>query len=227
MKIAWSVLIGDARGKAGQVVGSLTRSGHVVRGCFRSKQSNSQAQLEMRAAFLTISQLWADPVMNAYRADWVTLSLAHPELNVFNAQIFKTAHNWFVRCNKNRQGVGESIRLDAPAFDTVGDPGAITAQYIEGPPVEINVSAIQGPSITEAVCILATQPMSMGRLTLSNQQRKIFTELPITSSPWDIGPAYEAKFRAPTPNKNIFVQVRYLDVPQGRYGLTSWCIMDW
>ena len=205
----------------------LTRYGPVLRGLTRNRQTRTQAQLEMRAAFLTISQLWADPSVNPYRAGWVALGLAHPEKNVFNADIYKTGHAWFVRCNKNRQGVGEAIRLDAPAFAAVGDPGSLTAQYSAGPPVEILVTATQAPSASEAVVILATPGLSPGVLTLSHQQRKLFTELPVTSSPWDVGPAYVAKFRDPVPGKNIFFQAHYLDVPQGRVGLTSWCIMDW
>jgi hypothetical protein len=77
------------------------------------------------------------------------------------------------------------------------------------------------------VVILATRGLSPGILTLSNQQRKIFTELPTTYSPWAVGPDYIAKFGLPTPDKNIFFQAHYLDVPQGRVGATSWCVMDW
>lgn len=227
MKFAWSVLVGDARGKCGNVAATLTKSGPVLRIRGRARQSATESQLECRAAFLTLSQLWSDPLLNTYRWGWVALALAHSELDVFNAAIWKTGHQWFVRCNKNRQGVGEDILYEAPTFATVGDPGALTAQYVAGPPVEINVSTTQAPSATEAVVILATRGLSMGRLTLSNQQRKIFTELPSTSSPWDVGPAYVAKFGPPTPGRNIFIQAHYLDVPQGRVGATSWCIMDW
>lgn len=227
MKVAWSILVGDGRGKCGNVCATLTRAGPVLRGLIRAQQSSTQAQLEMRAAFSSLSQLWTDPAMNLYRFGWVALSIGHSELDVFNAFIFKTAHQWFVRCNKNRQGVGEEIILEAPAWATVGNPGALSAQYVAGPPVEINVSAVQAPSATEAVVILATRGLSLGILTLSNQQRKVFTDLPATSSPWDIGPAYVAKFGPPTPDKNIFIQAHYLDIPQGRVGLTSECVMDW
>jgi hypothetical protein len=227
MKIAWGVMVGDARGKTGTVCATLTRSGPVLRGLFRARQSKTQAQLEMRAAFGSLSSLWADPSMNAYRGAWVQLGLDHPEQNLWNADIYKTGLQWFIRANKNRQTVGESIILEAPAFAAVGDPGALSAQYSPGSPPTIEVSATQEPSATQAVVILATRGLSMGILTLSHQQRKIFTELPVTGSPWAVGPAYIAKFGNPVPNKNIFFQAHYLDVPQGRTGLTSWCIMDW
>jgi hypothetical protein len=83
MKMAWGVMVGDARGKTGTVCATLTRSGPVLRGLFRARQSKTQAQLEMRAAFGSLSSLWADPSMNAYRAAWVQLGLDHPEKNVF------------------------------------------------------------------------------------------------------------------------------------------------
>ena len=227
MKVAWSVLVGDARGKTGTVCATLTRSGPVLRGLFRARQSKTQAQLEMRAAFGSLSQLWADPSLNPYRSGWIQLGLDHPEKNVFNADIYKTGLQWFIRANKNRQTVGESIILEAPAFAAVGDPGALSAQYSAGSPPTIAVSGTQHPSVTEAVVILATRGLSMGILTLSNQQRKIFTDLPVTDYPWPVGPAYIAKFGNPVTDKNIFFQAHYLDVPQGRTGLTSWCIMDW
>ena len=75
--------------------------------------------------------------------------------------------------------------------------------------------------------ILATRGLSLGILTLSNQQRKIFTDLPVTTYPWAVGPEYIAKFGNPVTGKNIFFQAHYLDVPQGRAGTTSWCVMDW
>ena len=227
MKIAWGVLVGDARGKTGAVCATLTRSGPVLRRSIRARQSSTQAQLEMRAAFGSLSTIWSDPAMNAYRGGWIQLGLDHHEHNVFNADVYKTGLQWFIRCNKNRQGVGESIILEAPAFAAVGDPGALTAQYTPGSPPTIEVSATQAPAVTEAVVILATRGLSMGILTLSNQQRKIYTELPVTNSPWAVGPAYIAKFGNPIQNRNIFFQAHYLDVPQGRVGLTSWCIMDW
>lgn len=165
--------------------------------------------------------------MDDYRADWVALALAHAETNVFMQNIYKTGHQWFVRANQNRQKIGGSIILEAPAFAAVGNPGSLSAQYDAGPPVAIEVTPTQEPSATEAVVILATRGLSPGLLTLSNQQRKLYTELPVTSSPWDVGPAYESKFGPPVAGKNIFLQAYYVDVPQGRQGQTSWCTMDW
>lgn len=119
-----------------------------MRGLLRSKQPNTQLQLEMRAAFGNLSTIWTDPSMNDYRAAWVQLALDNHEHNVFNADIYKTALQWFIRCNKNRQAIGQSVILEAPAFAAVGNPGALSAQYTPGSPPTIALTGTQQPAVT-------------------------------------------------------------------------------
>ena len=175
----------------------------------------------MRAAFATTAQLWRSASMNPYRADWILLAYNNPEKDVFNNYIKKTGLAWFIRCNRNRATFGLAPVLAAPAWAAVGDPGSLSAYYDPGPPETFSVSATQPPGPAEAVLILATRALSPGILTLSNQQRIIFTENPGTSGPWDILAAWKTKFGAIPPDKQIFVMARYIDTTQGRAGLNA------
>jgi hypothetical protein len=159
--------------------------------------------------------------MSTYRADWVALGLAHPEHNVFAADIYKTGLQWFTRANRNRQVIGEPVILEAPAFAAVGDPGSLSFYHDTGPPETLEVSATTPPAAGEAVVIYATPPISPGILTLGNQQRKLFIENPSVSGTWDILTAYTAKFGTPADGRQVFVQVWYMDIAQGRIGLKS------
>ena len=221
MKVAWSVLVGDARGKCGNVAATLTYAGSVLRGRVRAKQSNSQQQLEMRAALGSLSTLWSDPSMLTYRAGWVALGLNHPELGIFTQNIFKTGLQWFIRANRNRQVIGESIILEAPAFAAVGDPGALTLTFTPGAPGTLEVAATTPSAAGEAVIIAATPGISPGILTLGHQQRKVFTSTAGSESSWDIIAEYTARFGAPVSGKQIFVEAWYMDIAQGRIGLKS------
>jgi hypothetical protein len=220
-KVVWSALVGDARGKVGSFTAVNTYAGKVLRRLVRTCQSSTATQLQMRAALGNLSTLWADPSMNANRADWVTLGLNNPEHDVFGADIYKTGLQWFIRCNKNRQTIGEAIRLDAPAWAAVDDPGALTLEYVTGPPAELNITATSDPDVGDAVVIMATRALSPGILTLGHQQRKIATINPKTNSPWNVITEYTARFGAPIIGKQIFVEVWYMDIDQGRIGLKS------
>lgn len=176
MKVNWSVLVGDAAGRAGNLAATHGYAGAVLRSVFRNRPTNTQLQLEMRAALGTLSSLWADPSMNAERAGWVSLGLAHGEPGMFTATIYKTGLQWFLRCNRNRQTIGEAIVTAAPAFAAVGDPGALTLIYGAGPPATLTVNATSPNAAGEAVIIFATRGLSPGILTLSHQQRKTYID---------------------------------------------------
>jgi hypothetical protein len=184
----------------------------------------------MRASRTTLalySHMWADPSMLGLRADWSTLAFSNPELDVFSALIKKTPANWFVRANINRATIGEAPITTAPTFAPVGDPGTLSLAFTPGTPGTLNVYATTPPGATEAVVIQATPGLSQGIATLSHQQRKILTVNPGTAGPWNIYPAYLARFGTPRASSQVFVRVWYVDKPQGRKGLTGQTSIIW
>lgn len=227
MKVAWSVLVGDARGRSGQSCTTLTRSGPVLRGMFRARRSATQSQLECRAALGSLSTLWSDPSMLTYRPGWVALGLATPEHNVFSMDIYKTGLQCFTRSNRNRQLIGEAVILEAPAYHAVLDPGALTLTHTTGPPETLEVSALTAPAVDDAVLIYATPPLSPGIFTLGHQQRKLAIVKPSSAGPWDILAAYTAKFGTPAAGRQVFVEVWYMDIAQGMIGLKSQAAAIW
>lgn len=227
MKVAWSVLVGDARGTLGSIAATSTRFGPVLRASLRSMQPNSQLQLMMRANLGNVSGLWRSASMAAYRAGWILLAAANPEPDVFGNMIKKTGLQWFVRCNRNRQTFGLPPILAAPAFAPVGNPGTLTLSHDGPPPTYFHVAPTSAPAPGEAVVIQATKGLSPGLLTFSNQARNLKTINPGTGGPWDILTEYTAKFRAPIDRLQIFVTVHYLDIAQGRAGLTGTASIIW
>jgi hypothetical protein len=227
MKIAWGVLTGDARGKVGGVCAQLSRSGPILRGMTRGKTSSSADQLQQRAALATPSQLWRSLTMAPYRADWILLAANNPELDVFGNLITKTGSNWFCRCNKNRATFGLDAILPAPALAAVGDPGTLTANHVTSPADEIELVATQDPAPNEAVIIKATRPLSQGRLCIGNTARQIAALAAGTTNPWYVLSEYTAKFHAPITDMRIIVQVWYVDIDQGRPGLTATASVIW
>jgi hypothetical protein len=181
----------------------------------------------MRASLAYLSQLWTSSAMALYRGDWCALALGHAEKNVFDADIFKTGLQWFIRANLNRQTIAESPILDDPAWAAVGDPGTVTVTHVAGPPEKMDVSATTPPTANEAVVILATRPISPGIGTTSHQQRFIQKVNPGTAGPWDILAAYTAKLGAPLTNRQIFVDVHYVYISQGRAGESAQAHVFW
>lgn len=199
----------------------------MLRKSFHPMQPNSELQLMMRANLGEVSGLWRSTSMTAYRAGWILLAAANPEADVFGNLITKTGLQWFVRCNRNRQSFGLDAILEAPAFAPVGNAGVITLTHDGPPPTYFNVTPTSAPVGTEAVVIQATKGLSPGLLTFSNQARNLKTINPGTGGPWDILPEYTAKFRDPIDTLQIFVTVHYVDIAQGRAGLTGTASIIW
>jgi len=218
MKINWGINVEAARGKVGRTIAIHTRAGHLLSFHRKTQKTDSPAQRQMRAKFASLSLLWASSTMQPYRDDWKALAFANPEQNIFGADIYKTGLQWFIRCNRNRQSIGESVRLDAPAFAPVDEPGPVTLTHVHGPPAYLYVIPTDAPAVTDAVMIYAAKPLSPGRGALSNQQRLLTYINPSTPGLWDIIVEYILKYGSPPTGKAIFVQVWYMDIAQGRIG---------
>ena len=165
--------------------------------------------------------------MATYRAGWVALGLANPEASPGFADVYKTGFQWFTRANRNRGVVGEAVILEAPAFAAVGDPGALSISHTPGAPDTLDVSATQAPAAGEAVLLYATPPLSPGIFTLGHQQRKLLIQNPSVSGDWEIYAPYIARFGTPADGRQVFVEVWYVDIAQGRIGLKSQACCLW
>ena len=227
MKIAWSVLVGDARGSVGSITATLSRSGPVMRALGTQYKPNSPEQIANRAAFSSLSKYWRTPDMDTHRAGWIYLAINHFEEDVFHHLIKKTGSQWFVRCNKNRQTLGLDPVLPAPTFAAVADPGIVTLTHDTSPAEAMTVTCGTPTGANDAVVIRATRGLSPGRLTIGNEQRIVFTLNPGGGLSWDILAAYTTKFKAPVAGTQIMVQVTYTDTVQGRAGLTETASCIW
>lgn len=219
MKVAWSVLIGDARGTTGTVSASKGYAGTTIRAHAIPSQPNSVAQLLARANLATMAQFWRAPAMATYRAGWVILAIAHPELDVFSYPIKKSGMQWFVRCNRNRQTVGLPVLLTAPAFAAVANPGVISLS-MDGPPATyLEVTPTTPLASGDSAVIAASRCLSPGLLTFSNTTRILKTITGPDAGPWNFLTDHTAKFGNPISALQIFVEVHYVNDAQGRAGL--------
>ena len=218
MKIKWGLNTEEAHGKISHLVAVHTRAGWNLWHKHKPRQPKTSAQALMRAAFRSLTMLWSDASMAAYREDWKALAFAHPEPNIFGADVYKTGCQWFIRANRNRLTIGESILYAAPAFAVVDEPGPVTLNHMHGPPSYLYVIPTTSPAVTDAVMIFAARPLSPGKEKLGTQQRMLTYIKPSTPGLWDIIVAYILKFGTPTTGKKLFVEISYMDIAQGRIG---------
>jgi hypothetical protein len=156
--------------------------------------------------------------MSTYREGWKALALAHPEKNIFQADVYKTGCQWFIRANRNRLTIGENVLYEAPAWAPVDNPGPVTLAHIHGPFAELDVIPTDSPAVTDAVIIFASPGLSPGKGTLGGQQRMLTYIKPSTPGLWDIIVEYILKFKLPEAGQKVFVRVWYMDIAQGRCG---------
>jgi len=218
MNIKWGLKVEKAHGKVGHVIAIHTRAGWALWHHKKPRQPKTSAQRELRNAFRSLSMLWADASMATYRHDWKALALAHPEPNIYGADVYKTGCQWFIRANRNRLTIGESVLFAAPAWAAVDEPGPTTLSHVHGPPAYLYIIPTDSPAATDAVIIFASRALSPGKVQLGHQQRMLTYVKPSTPGLWDIIVEYILKFGTPTTGQKVFVEVWYMDIAQGRIG---------
>ena len=219
--VALTPLIGDARGKAGDIALYLSRAGLAAKIVSTQIQPETPAQFLQRASLATISQTWKSPPMNAYRAGWIFLAAANPYMDVFGVSHKLTGSAMFTKLNRNLATLGLSIILAAPGSLSCGSPGLLTLSHVPPTPEKFLVTPTTPPASTEAVVIRATKPLSPGIQSLGNTLTVIQTFAAGTSGPWDIFTAYAKKHTTRPPGQLIYVQVNYVETTTGFAGQLS------
>jgi len=216
-KIVFSAVVGDARKKAGGVVFTKGRSGAVVRRKVSPVQPRSSAQRNVRASFTALSKLWGGATMDdTKRAAWNALSANYPQKDKFGASHTLTGLQMFQKLNRNLENAGENPILSPPASLAAGYPGAVSVVATVAGPNTLTVNTGTAPTVSEYAIVMAGAQVSPGRLSVGNRYRKI--GIKTGAGPWDISPAYVAKFGGLIATKKVPVLVKFMTVASGATG---------
>lgn len=221
-KVQFSTAVGDLRNKVGGAVFTKGRFGAFVRTKVSPVQPRTSYQMNVRANFTSLSKLWSDATMDAYRAAWSTLAASYPLKDVFGNSHTLTGHQMFVRLNRALATVGESPILPAPSSLSVPYPGAITLAKSGGPPIDtLTINPTVDITGNEHAIVFATPGISPGRASAGAKFRFIALIGAGGAAPWGIFASYVTKFGTPIVGRKIFVRVIYVKLATGTQSLPS------
>lgn len=209
MKIKYSALVSDARGKLNGSVASKNRYGQYFRNKMTPVNRRTTAQMRVRGAFAAISSAWRG-LSQAQRDAWAALSKSHPFTDIFGDSHVLQGNAYFQKINMLLSTAG------LPLLDSPVEIVAPTYQLIDMvTPFNANNMVVEvAPYLPEDVtpdvfAVYATPSVSAGREFLKNEYRHI-GNLPfsaLANNQLDVAALYEAHFGAGVVGSRIGIGV--------------------
>lgn len=209
MKIKWSALVSDARGKLNGSVASKNRYGSYFRNKVTPVNKRTTFQMAVRGAFASISRQWKN-LTQAQRDAWSAQAKDHQLHDIFGDSHALQGNSYHQRINMLLSTAGlplltTPVEIEAPVFQQIDivTPFTPTNMVIEVAPW------LPGEITPDVIAVYATPPVSAGREFLKNEYRHIgnvpFASL--TNDEIDFKTMYEARFGAGVEGSRIGVGI--------------------
>lgn len=176
MKIKWSALVSDVRGKLNGSVASKNRYGSYFRNKVTPTNPQTASQMRVRGIFGAISKLWGG-LTNAQRRAWEVFANQHQFTDIFGDAQTLQGNAMFQKVNMNLHKIGATL---------ISSPGEVIetpyiADSIAGMNVVDGVITTAGvdvefgeiPNADSVIVVYATPAISAGRKFTKNEMRFI------------------------------------------------------
>jgi hypothetical protein len=218
--IQFTVAVGAARNRIGNVVMTLGRYGPVAKLSASPKQLKSAAQAGAKATTLSLTNRWDFILTQTQRDNWEAFASANPTTNKFGANITLTALNYYIKLNAAAARLGIGPFDNPPSSLTAGQPSTLTITA-KVSPYTFTIQPTSQPGATDIPVIRATAIMRPGRkyVVATNSILEFFPAG--TAGPWDISAAYSNKFGFPPQFWVVGIDARYVNSTSGWQGVRT------
>lgn len=221
MKIKYSALVSDARGKLNGSVASKNRYGSYLRNKITPVNPQSTAQMEARQRFGALSSMWKS-LTQSQRNSWLSGVKAFPFTDIFGDIKHLSGNSLFVKLNSNLEKIGSAPILSAPEAVGVSTLPAfeISATATGG---TLSALSLDFESFTlpagEALVVYATPPQGAGKNFVKSEYRFIGSAT-VDEDSADILSIYADRFGTNAPaNQKIFVRIALVNTTTGEQGV--------
>lgn len=221
MKIKYSALVSDARGKLNGSVASKNRYGSYLRNKITPVNPQSTAQMEARQRFGALSSMWKS-LTQSQRNSWLSGVKAFPFTDIFGDIKHLSGNSLFVKLNSNLEKIGSAPILSAPEATGVSTLPDFELSPIKSAGVltglQLEFSDFAVPS-GESLVVYATPPQGPGKNFVKSEYRFIGTAT-VDDDLGDIFSIYASRFGTNAPaNQKIFVRIALVNTTTGEQGV--------
>lgn len=226
MKIKYSALVSDARGKLNGSVASKNRYGNYLRNKITPTNPQTSAQSRMRALFGSISKGWG-ALTQAQRNLWEDFSRQHPYNDIFGDSKVLQGSAMYQRVNLNLSKLEKSLLVVPGAVSDIPPLEQVHALMDLGSGGDIEIIQVTGEfddttTENQTMVVYATPPISPGRNFVKNDFRLIDwadADGLTADIVKDVTSKYIEAFGDSVPDDyKVFVRVAILDIKTGLQG---------
>lgn len=176
MKIKWSALVSDVRGKLNGSVASRNRYGSYFRNKVTPTNPQTASQMRVRGIFGAISKLWGG-LTDAQRRAWEVFAGEHQFTDIFGDAQTLQGNAMFQKVNMNLHKIKEQL-ISSPGevlktpYITDAEAGVTVVGGVISV-MEIDTDFGEVPSSDSVIVVYATPPVSAGKKFTKNEMRFI------------------------------------------------------
>jgi len=214
MKVKFSALVSDMRGKLNGSVASKNRGGSYLRNKVTPVNPNTSYQVAQKNRLTTQAQAWRG-LTDAQRLAWNSAVSNFARTDIFGDLKNPSGFNLFCKLNSNLTMVGVAAINTPPTSTSVLNVSLGTLTAANGVPALSLTLSGAVPAGTEMV-VNGTAPLSAGKSFVRSELRKFTTAAPAATSPVNLLASWNTKFGSMgAAGTKIFVEIYFINKTTG------------
>lgn len=214
MKVKFSALVSDMRGKLNGSVASRNRSSSYLRNKVTPVNPNTSYQQAIKNRLTTRAQAWRG-LTQAQRDSFNSAVSGFAKTNIFGDLRSPSGFNLYCLLNSNLVNAGQSVINTPPTSSSVSTVaiGALTAAF-GTPALSLALGAAVPTGTVMVVC--ATPALSAGKSFVRSEFRQIKVVAAAATSPQNLLTDWVSKFGSiPAAGLKIFVEIYFISMTTG------------
>lgn len=214
MKILYGTTVGSASGSVAGSTYSRNRYGAYIRNRTKPVKATSEAAINQKAIFGSISRLWKD-ISEENRSAWIEWAAGNPIIDSLGSSQILAPNVAFMRCNTVLAAFGMSTIESPPQYP---GPQALIPTSITATSSPQALSMVLPESALDAntgLQIYIAAPLSPSINYVEQMLKQVVRIDPEATSPVNLLAGYTSKFGAITSGQKIVVDVHAIDTRTG------------
>jgi hypothetical protein len=212
MKVLYTAMMADARGKLNGTVASKNRAGAYMRTKVTPVNRRTSFQTMIRAAFTAFTKAWSGTLTEAQRQAFTAFAHLHPITDIFGNKRLLDGKAMYISMNTALTNAGLALVTAPPTVTATGELGALTlvATIAAGGTLTLATNET-GVDVTSKINVYST-PVQPNGVNFVKSQLRYIGNFASAGTPYNIKADWIAKFGTfPTvASGKIFVAVQII-----------------